>query len=158
MQLLPQAYLQSVAQPAPVPPAGNAAPLDTPAAPVVDDSRPQPGNAAAQVLSNVRLPNMRQSVNPFLPMQRLRQHSKQTQAPISEMHLGRFCCSVQDVPAVSNAAAAAEGGPTDMELEAEADVGVGIDAGQTAAGVRTEGLQDAAAAHSTGDGDGSGGH
>lgn len=48
---------------------------------------------------------------------------------------------VQDVPAISNAAAAADGGPTDMELEAEADVGVGIDAGQTAAGIRTEGLQ-----------------
>lgn len=66
---------------------------------------------------------------------------------------------VQDVPAVSNAAAAAEGGPTDMELEQEAAVGIGPggDAGTTAAGVKTEGLQDAAAApgHSGG---GSGGH
>ena len=43
--MLLQAFLQSVSQPAPVPPAGNAAPLDTPAAPVVDD-RPQPGNLA----------------------------------------------------------------------------------------------------------------
>ena len=58
----------------------------------------------------------------------------------------------QDVPAVSNAAAAAAGGPTDMELEAEADVGVGVDPGQTSAGVRTEGVQDAAAAQIPGDG------
>jgi hypothetical protein len=41
-----------------------------------------------------------------------------------------------------------------MELEAEADVGVGVDAGQTLAGVRTEGLQDAAAAQLPGDGGG----
>ena len=61
---------------------------------------------------------------------------------------------MQDVPAVSNAAAAAAGGPTDMELEAEADVGVGVDAGKTSAGVRTEGLQDAAATHVPGDGGG----
>jgi hypothetical protein len=58
---------------------------------------------------------------------------------------------MQDVPAVSNAAAAAAGGPTDMELEAEADVGVGVDPGQTSAGVRTEGVQDAAAAQIPGD-------
>jgi len=63
----------------------------------------------------------------------------------------------QDVPEVSNAAAAATGGPTDMELEEEAAVGIGPggDAGTTAAGVQTEGLQDA---DSVPGGGGGGGH
>jgi len=91
-----EAYLQSVSQPTRQA-SGGAAPLTTPAAPVVDDRAPE-GNGAA------------------------------------------------DVPRVSNEAAAAQGGPTDMELEEEAAVGTGLDAGKAPLAAKTDGPQDNAAA------------
>ena len=49
--------------------------------------------------------------------------------------------AAQDVPPVTNAAAADRGGPTDMELEEEAAVGTGVDAGLAPMAGVTDGPQ-----------------
>ena len=147
-----------MAQSAPVPPAGNAAPLDTPAAPVLDD-RPADGNVQVQIV--VRPTCIACNQRPIAGNGELRNLPAGCWRPVCSLwavdhgaqHLCRGC--QQEVPEVTNPAAA-DGGPTDMELEAEADVGGAVDAGVTEVGPGTEGPQETAAAPGNSGGSGGG--